>query len=97
MGAIKRVCTALSPIFSTAVKKELLLKNPVTHATMPGLEPKEKEFLDVGQCRELRGFLHEMTNPQLPRAIELLLYTGGARWRDFAACRIKDFSIKFKY
>ncbi len=39
-------------------------------------EPKEKEFLDAGQCRELLGFLPEMTNPQLPRAIELLLYTG---------------------
>lgn len=76
MGTIKRIRTALSPIFSTAVKKELLLKNPVTHATTPGSEPKEKEFLDAGQCRELLGFLHEMTNPQLPRAIELLLYTG---------------------
>lgn len=76
VGTIKRVRTALSPIFSTAVKKELLLKNPVTHATTPGSEPKEKEFLDAGQCRELLGFLHEMTNPQLPRAIELLLYTG---------------------
>lgn len=39
-------------------------------------EPKEKEFLDAGQCQELLSFLHEMTNPQLPRAIELLLYTG---------------------
>ncbi len=52
------------------------MKNPVTHATTPGSEPKEKEFLDAGQCRELLGFLPEMTNPQLPRAIELLLYTG---------------------
>ena len=68
--------TALSLIFSTAVKKELLLKNPVTHATTPGSEPKEKEFLDAGQCRELLGFLPEMTNPQLPLVIELLLYTG---------------------
>ena len=76
VGTIKRVRTALSPIFSTAVKKEVLLKNPVTHATTPGSEPKEKEFLDAGQCRELLGFLHEMTNSQLPRATELLLYTG---------------------
>ena len=34
-GTVKRIRTALSPIFSTAVKKELLLKNPVTNATNP--------------------------------------------------------------
>lgn len=34
-GTIARVRTALSPIFSTAVKKELLLKNPVMNATTP--------------------------------------------------------------
>ena len=36
------------------------------------MKPKEKEFLDAGQCRKLLGFLPEMTNLQLPRAIELL-------------------------
>ena len=77
VGSIKRVRTALSPIFLTAVKKELLLKNPVTNATTPGnTEPKEKEFLDADQCRQLLGFVDEMGNPQVARAVKTLLYTG---------------------
>lgn len=77
VGSIKRVRTALSPIFSTAVKKELLLKNPVTNATTPGnTEPEEKEFLDADQCRQLLSFVDEMGNPQVARAVKTLLYTG---------------------
>ena len=76
VGTIKRVRTAMSPIFSTAVKKELLLKNPVTNATTPGAEPKEKVFLNADQCRELLGFADETSNPQVARAIKVLLYTG---------------------
>lgn len=76
-GSIKRVRTALSPIFSTAVKKEMLLKNPVTNATTPSTgEVTEKEFLDAGQCKELLGFVDEITNPQVARAIKTLLFTG---------------------
>lgn len=76
-GSIKRVRTALSPIFSTAVKKELLLKNPVTNATTPSCgEVTEKEFLDAEQCKELLGFVDEVSNPQVARAIKTLLFTG---------------------
>lgn len=76
-GSIKRVRTALSPIFSTAVKKELLLKNPVTNATTPSCgEVMKKEFLDAEQCKELLGFADEVSNPQVARAIKTLLFTG---------------------
>ena len=66
----------LSPIFSTAVKKELLLKNPVTNATTPAGEEKERLYLDAEQCKELMTFLDEFSNPQLPRVIKTLMYTG---------------------
>ncbi len=76
-GTVKRVRTALSPIFSTAVKKELLLKNPVTNATNPkDAEAKEHPFLDAEQCREVLRLADDFTNPQLPRIIRTLLYTG---------------------
>ena len=76
-GSIKRIRTALSPIFSTAVKTELLLKNPVTTATTPSKgEITEKEFLDAEQCKELLGFVDEVSNPQVARAIKTLLFTG---------------------
>lgn len=76
VGTIKRIRTALSPIFSTAVKKELLLKNPVTNATTPAGEEKERLYLDAEQCKELMTFLDEFSNPQLPRVIKTLMYTG---------------------
>ncbi|MEE1340846.1 MAG: site-specific integrase [Succinivibrionaceae bacterium] len=76
-GSIKRIRSALSPIFSTAVKKELLLKNPVFHATTPrNGEIVEKQFLNAEQCKELHGFIDEIGNPQLARAVKTLLYTG---------------------
>ena len=72
-GSIQRVRSALSPIFSTAVKKELLLKNPVFNATTPkDPEKKEHPFLDAEQCKELMGYLDEFTNPQMPRILKNL-------------------------
>lgn len=76
-GSIKRIRTALSPIFLTEVKKELLLKNLVANATTPSKgEVTEKEFLDAEQCKELLGFVDEVSNLQVARAIKRLLFTG---------------------
>lgn len=76
VGTIKRVRTALSPIFSTAIRKELLLKNPVTHATTPTAEIKEKEFLNSEQCKKLLSVADTSTNPQVTRVIKTLIFTG---------------------
>jgi len=76
-GTLKRVRSALSPIFSTAVKKELLLKNPVFNATTPssGIE-KERVYLNAEQCKQLMTFMDEFSNPEMPRIIKVLIYTG---------------------
>ena len=86
---IIRVRTATSPIFSTAVKKEIMFKNPVTNATSPKRDEKEKLFLDADGCRQLLGMLDGPNNPQVGRAIAMLLYTGmrvgelmALRWED---------------
>ena len=86
---IMRVRTATSPIFSTAVKKEIMFKNPVTNATSPKRDEKEKLFLDADGCRQLLTMLDAPTNPQVGRAIAMLLYTGmrvgelmALRWED---------------
>ena len=77
VSSIQRVRTTLSPIFATAVKKELMAKNPVTHATTPtSNERKAKPFLNAEQCKELISHLHECTNPEMPRLYLTLLYTG---------------------
>ena len=89
-GTIARVRTALSPIFSTAVKKELLLKNPVMNATTPkDTDTEERAYLDAEHCKKLLTIINEFSNPQLTRLIKVLLFTGmrvgeitGLHWTD---------------
>lgn len=89
-GTIARVRTALSPIFSTAVKKELLLKNPVMNATTPkDIDAEERAYLDAEHCKKLLTIINEFSNPQLTRLIKVLLFTGmrvgeitGLHWTD---------------
>lgn len=94
VNSIKRVRTSLSPIFSTAVKKGLIAKNPVTNATTPtSSEVKHKEFLDADQCKALLGILDEMKNPQLPRLIRMLLFTG-MRVNELCALHWEDVDLQ---
>lgn len=89
-GTIARIRTALSPIFSTAVKKELLLKNPVMNATTPkDTDIEERVYLDAEHCKKLLTIINEFNNPQLTRLIRILLFTGmrigeitGLHWND---------------
>ena len=75
-GTVARVRTALSPIFSTAVKKEMLAKNPVMNATTPKDEPEEQPYLNAEDCKTILQNIDDFLNPQLPRVIKTLLYTG---------------------
>lgn len=89
-GTIARIRTALSPIFSTAVKKELLLKNPVMNATTPkDTVIEERAYLDAEHCKKLLTIINEFNNSQLTRLIRILLFTGmrigeitGLHWND---------------
>ena len=89
-GTIARIRTALSPIFSTAVKKELLLKNPVINATTPkDTDIEERVYLDAEHCKKLLTIINEFNNPQFTRLIRILLFTGmrigeitGLHWND---------------
>jgi len=74
--SITGIRTALSTIFSTALKKDIIAKNPVTHSTSPKMPQKKKPFLDASQCKQLLGLLNELTNLQMQKAIAALLYTG---------------------
>lgn len=75
-GTVARVRTALSPIFSTAVKKEMLAKNPVMNATTPKDAPEEQPYLNAEDCKTILQNIDDFLNPQLPRVIKTLLYTG---------------------
>ena len=75
-GTIARVRTALSPIFSTAVKKDMLAKNPVFNATTPKDAPEETPYLNAEDCKTILQNIDDFLNPQMPRVIKTLLYTG---------------------
>lgn len=75
-GTVARVRTALSPIFSTAVKKEMLAKNPVMNATTPKDAPEEQPYLNAEDCKTILQNIDDFLNPQLPRVIQTLLCTG---------------------
>lgn len=66
----------LSSIFSAAVKKEIVAKNPVTNSTPPKAEKKERPFLDDSQCIRLLEVLKTHKNPQLRAMLTTLLYSG---------------------
>ena len=77
------------------MKKELLLKNPVTNATNPkDAEVEDHPFLDAGQCRELLRLADDFTNPQIPRIIRTLLYTG-MRSGELCALHWKDVDLDY--
>jgi integrase len=75
-STITRIRTATSSIFATALKKDIITKNPVRNATTPKVEYTKKLFLDESQCKLLLVILDEQENAQLKTAITTLLYTG---------------------
>jgi len=80
---------AVSSIFAVAVKKEIVVKNPVKHSTPPKVEEKRKLFLDDIQCKQLLSILETEAAPQLRTMLTTLMYTGmrsgellALRWQD---------------
>ncbi|MCL2212392.1 MAG: site-specific integrase [Oscillospiraceae bacterium] len=67
---------SLSAIFAVAVKKEIIVKNPVTNSTPPKIEDKKKLFLDDAQCKQLLAILEQHENKQLRGMLTTLMYTG---------------------
>lgn len=87
--SIARIRTATSAIFDTALKKDIIWKNPVVHATSPRGRQKERDFLDADQCKALLGYLDELQNPNARVGLATLIYTGmrsgelcGLHWKD---------------
>lgn len=87
--SIARVRTATSVIFNTALKKGIIAKNPVVHATSPKQQQKEKLFLDAAECKRLLECLEQVNNPNARVGLATLTYTGmrsgelcGLHWKD---------------
>lgn len=76
IGTIKRVRTALSPVFNTAIKKGFLMRNPVTNSTIPVEQEKDQSLLNMEQCRALMKALDEASDQRMARVLKALLLTG---------------------
>ena len=86
---VQQIRIVLSSIFQTAVRKEILGRNPVTLSTKIRCQKKERIFLDENSCRKVLFLCDSLANPQIANAIRLLLYTGmrrgeliGLQWSD---------------
>lgn len=88
-STVNRIRMTVSAIFSTAVRKGMLEKNPAANTTPPKIEHKKKPFLDADECQRLLSILEQEEKVQLKVMITTLLYTGlrsgellGLRWED---------------
>lgn len=75
-ASVNKIKRTLSAVFSAAVKKELMERNPCGFVTIPRVDTQPVTFLNAGQSRTLVRRLSEQPNRQLEAAILVLLTTG---------------------
>lgn len=66
----------LSAIFTAAVKKEIMRRNPCKLATPPKVDTKPAAFMDEQQCRIFLDYLRKQPDFQLEVMFNLFLATG---------------------
>ena len=73
---VNKIKLNLSAIFTAAVKKEIMRRNPCKLATPPKVDTKPAEFLDEQQCNTFLQVLHEQNDFQFEVICNLFLATG---------------------
>ena len=88
-GTIRRVRRCTSAIFSSAVKKEIIRRNPVAHTEFIKREHTAESFLDEQQSEMLLRTLEAQPDFQFRLMITTLLFTGmhvgelcGLNWKN---------------
>jgi integrase len=88
-STIHGIRSCVSAIFAAAVKKELLLKNPVARSHIPRCSRAPAAFLDERQAGRLLSSLDRQDDFQFKVMVSTLLHTGmrsgelcGLRWED---------------
>ena len=72
----KKLFANLSAIFSAAVKKEIMLRNPCTLATPPRIDTAPAIYLDDAQCRRFLQLLQSCGDLTFSVFCQLMLATG---------------------
>jgi len=89
VGTIKKVKNCISAIFTMAVRKEIMLKNPCSRTTIKRVPKAAESFLDDQQALILVNALDKQDDFQFKVMIIMLLFTGmrggelcGLLWQD---------------
>lgn len=75
-ASLNKLKRSLSAVFSTAVKKELLTRNPCSFVTTPHIDTKPAAFLEEEESRALIRLLAEQNDRQFEVMMLILLSTG---------------------
>ena len=75
-SSVNKLKLNLSAIFTAAVKKEIMRRNPCKLVTPPKIDTPPAAFLDEGQAHKLLQALHEQDDFQFEVIVNLLLATG---------------------
>lgn len=75
-STVNKIKLNISAIFTAAVRKEILRRNPCLLATPPKVDTKPAEFMDEQQCRIFLAALHEQPDFQLEVMMNTFLATG---------------------
>ena len=74
--SITHMILALSAIFTAAVKKEIIRRNPCSHVTQPKNDSAPAAYLDEDQCRKLLDIVSAQKDFQFEVIVNLLLASG---------------------
>ena len=92
-ATVNKIKLNLSAIFTAAVKKEIMRRNPCKLATPPKVDTKPAEYLDEKQCHIFLQALHEQDDFQLEVICNVLLATG-MRSGELCALHWEDINLE---
>ena len=75
-ASVNKLKLNLSAIFTAAVKKEIMRRNPCKLATPPKVDTEPAEYLDEEQARELLDLVHNYGDFQFEVIVNVLIATG---------------------
>ena len=87
-----KVFANLSAIFTAAVRKEIMLRNPCTLATPPRHDTAPARYLDEEQCRRFLQLLQDFGDPSFATYCNLML-AAGLRPGECAALHWEDVDL----
>lgn len=92
-ATVNKIKLNLSAIFTAAVKKEIMRRNPCKLATPPKVDTKPAEFLNEQQCHIFLQALHEQNDFQFEVICNLFLATG-MRSGELCALHWEDINLE---